>query len=79
MSSSWSLYEDPRNKDLLVWVGAKGRGRLVTRENAGVSPWDSSVQGGDAVVSSLLFCVCVVCDESLDDDCSYPFFLMIML
>ena len=41
-------YEDPRNESLLVWIGAPGRGRLLPRDMAGVSPWDSSVQGGDA-------------------------------
>jgi hypothetical protein len=42
------IYEDPRNELLLVWIGAPGRGRLLPRDMAGVSPWDSSVQGGDA-------------------------------
>ena len=45
------MYEDPRNEHLLVWVGApatKGGGRVLPREAAGLSPWDSSVQGGDA-------------------------------
>jgi branched-chain amino acid aminotransferase group I len=42
------LYEDPRNADLLVWIGSPGHGRLMPREMAAVSPWDSSVQGGDA-------------------------------
>ena len=42
------LYEDPRNEHLLVYIGAPGRGRLLPRDMAGVSPWDSSVQGGDA-------------------------------
>jgi len=41
------LYEDSRNEHLLVWIGAPGRGRLLPRSLAGVSPWDSSVQGGD--------------------------------
>ena len=42
------IYEDPRNEHLLVWIGAPDRGRLLPRSMAGVSPWDSSVQGGDA-------------------------------
>lgn len=42
------IYEDPRNENLLVYIGTPARGRLVPREFAGVSPWDSSVQGGDA-------------------------------
>jgi hypothetical protein len=45
------LYEDPRNAHLLVYVGASkspDRGRLVPRAMAGISPWDSAVQGGDA-------------------------------
>eukprot|EP00588_Corethron_pennatum_P009710 CAMPEP_0194272750 /NCGR_PEP_ID=MMETSP0169-20130528/6228_1 /TAXON_ID=218684 /ORGANISM="Corethron pennatum, Strain L29A3" /LENGTH=550 /DNA_ID=CAMNT_0039015489 /DNA_START=300 /DNA_END=1952 /DNA_ORIENTATION=+ len=42
------IYEDPRNEDSLVYIGAPGHGRLIPREFAGVSPWDSSVQGGDA-------------------------------
>lgn len=40
---------DPRNADLLVWVG---RG-LVPRAEAKVSVFDSSVQGGDAVWEGL--------------------------
>ena len=42
------IYEDPRNEHLLVWIGAPGRGRILPRDMAGVSPCDSSVQGGDA-------------------------------
>lgn len=42
------VYEDPRNENLLVWIGAPEYGRLLPRDMAGVSPWDSSVQGGDA-------------------------------
>jgi len=41
------IYEDPRNEHLLVWIGAPDHGRLLPRSMAGVSPWDSSVQGGD--------------------------------
>ena len=29
------IYEDPRNADLLVWIGAPGRGRLIPRDMAG--------------------------------------------
>src|SRR5579875_3751016 len=36
---------DERNRDLIVNVG----GKLTHRDQAGVSPFDSSVQGGDAV------------------------------
>src|SRR5215813_6011799 len=36
---------DPRNRNIQVHVG----GRLVPREQAAVSVFDSSVQGGDAV------------------------------
>jgi hypothetical protein len=36
------------NANVLVWIGTPTRGRLVPRECAGVSPWDSAVQGGDA-------------------------------
>ena len=42
------IYEDPRNSSLLVWIGAPGKGQLYPRDMASVSPWDSSVQGGDA-------------------------------
>lgn len=42
------IYEDPRNEHLLVWIGSPERGRLLPRDLAGVSPWDSSVQEGDA-------------------------------
>jgi len=40
---------DERNRDLIVNVA----GRLVHREEAGVSPFDSAVQGGDAVWEGL--------------------------
>jgi branched-chain amino acid aminotransferase len=40
---------DERNRDLLVNIG----GRLVPRDEAGVSPFDSVVQGGDAVWEGL--------------------------
>jgi branched-chain amino acid aminotransferase len=40
---------DERNRDLIVNVG----GRLVHRDEAGVSPFDSSVQCGDAVWEGL--------------------------
>lgn len=40
---------DERNRDLIVNVN----GRLVHRDEAGVSPFDSAVQGGDAVWEGL--------------------------
>lgn len=40
---------DPRNRDLIVNVG----GQLIHRDQAGVSPFDSAVQGGDAVWEGL--------------------------
>src|ERR1700676_3966228 len=40
---------DERNRDLIVNVG----GRLTHRDEAGVSPFDSAVQGGDAVWEGL--------------------------
>jgi branched-chain amino acid aminotransferase len=40
---------DPRNRGLIVNIN----GRLVHRDDAGVSPFDSSVQGGDAVWEGL--------------------------
>ena len=40
---------DPRNRDILVNIN----GRLVHRDEAGVSPFDSAVQGGDAVWEGL--------------------------
>jgi branched-chain amino acid aminotransferase len=40
---------DERNRDLIVSVG----GTLAHRDQAGVSPFDSSVQGGDAVWEGL--------------------------
>ena len=43
------LYEDPRNGNVLVYIGTPGqRGRIVPRDLASISPWDSAVQGGDA-------------------------------
>ena len=40
---------DERNRDLIVNVG----GQLTHRDQAGVSPFDSAVQGGDAVWEGL--------------------------
>ncbi|MBL8825598.1 MAG: aminotransferase class IV [Planctomycetaceae bacterium] len=40
---------DPRNRDLIVNIN----GRLVHRDEAGISPFDSVVQGGDAVWEGL--------------------------
>src|SRR5215210_990821 len=40
---------DDRNRDLLVNIN----GRLAHRDQAGVSPFDSAVQGGDAVWEGL--------------------------
>ena len=40
---------DERNRDLVVNIN----GRLVARDEAGVSPFDSAVQGGDAVWEGL--------------------------
>ncbi|MFM9997007.1 MAG: aminotransferase class IV [Phycisphaerales bacterium] len=40
---------DPRNRDILVNIN----GTLVHRDRAGVSPFDSAVQGGDAVWEGL--------------------------
>jgi len=44
-----TVHENPDNMRLLVWVGGpQGKGQLLPRDFASVSPWDSSVQGGDA-------------------------------
>lgn len=51
--SACQIYEDPRNEHILVYIGAPGRGQIVPREMAGVSPFDSSVQGGDAAWEGL--------------------------
>src|SRR3954465_1794396 len=40
---------NPKNRDLLVNIN----GKLVHRDQAGVSPFDSAVQGGDAVGEGL--------------------------
>lgn len=40
---------DPRNRDILVNIN----GRLLHRDQAGISPFDSAVQGGDAVWEGL--------------------------
>jgi branched-chain amino acid aminotransferase len=40
---------DPKNRDLVVNIN----GRLVHRDQAGISPFDSAVQGGDAVWEGL--------------------------
>ncbi len=40
---------DPRNRDLLININ----GELIHRDQAGISPFDSAVQGGDAVWEGL--------------------------
>src|SRR6266581_2261005 len=40
---------DDRNRDLIVNIN----GRLLHRDQAGISPFDSAVQGGDAVWEGL--------------------------
>ena len=45
-----SLYPDPRNHDIVVWIGTREeRCALVPRELAKISVFDSTVQGGDGV------------------------------
>mmetsp|Transcript_32141 Transcript_32141/g.67562 ORF Transcript_32141/g.67562 Transcript_32141/m.67562 type:complete len:394 (+) Transcript_32141:137-1318(+) len=52
---SGKLFEDPRNEHVLVFVGAKkGQGRIIPRDMAAISPFDSSVQGGDATWGEFL-------------------------
>eukprot|EP00750_Incisomonas_marina_P019566 INCI3580.10.p1 GENE.INCI3580.10~~INCI3580.10.p1 ORF type:complete len:333 (-),score=54.65 INCI3580.10:213-1211(-) len=49
-----SLYPDPRNHDIVVWIGTRDeRCALVPREHARISVFDSTVQGGDAVWEGL--------------------------
>lgn len=47
---SGKLYEDHRNEHVFVFVGTPGQksGQIIPREMAAISPFDSSVQGGDA-------------------------------
>ena len=40
---------DPKNQNLIVNIN----GQLVHRDQAGISPFDSAVQGGDAVWEGL--------------------------
>lgn len=48
------IYEDPRNEHVLVWVGTTTTGcGLVPRHLARISPFDASVQGGDATWEGL--------------------------
>ncbi len=49
MSTDPTDLPDPRNADLVIWVG----GELLPRDRARVSVFDSSVQGGDAVWEGL--------------------------
>lgn len=49
MAMSSSRLADPRNEDIIAWVGDQ----LVPREMAKVSAFDSAVQGGDAVWEGL--------------------------
>ena len=44
---SGKLYEDARNEHVLVYVGTTTKGRIVPRDLAKISPFDSSVQGGE--------------------------------
>ena len=37
----------------MLWVGAPNRGRILPRDLAAISPFDSVVQGGDAVWEGL--------------------------
>lgn len=48
-----TIYEDVRNQNILVYIGTPGRGRIIPRDMAGVNPFDSAVQGGDAVWEGL--------------------------
>ena len=57
------MYEDPRNEHLLVWIGAPNRGRLLPRSMACVSPWDSSVQGGDGCWEGLRGTISLGCES----------------
>lgn len=48
--------EDPKNANVLCWIGKPrtfGGGQLYPRDIAGISPFDSAVQGGDAVWEGL--------------------------
>jgi branched-chain amino acid aminotransferase group I len=45
--------EDPRNANILCWIGSPEGGQLYPRDMAGISPFDSAVQGGDAVWEGL--------------------------
>jgi len=45
--------EDPRNANILCWIGSPDGGQLYPRDMAGISPFDSAVQGGDAVWEGL--------------------------
>ena len=67
---SGKLYEDPRNEHVLVFVGTpststrRGTGRIIPRDMAAISPFDSSVQGGDATWGKqLLAIVELVCER----------------
>ena len=40
---------NPKNRDLIVNI----TGQLIHRDKAGISPFDSAVQGGDAVWEGL--------------------------
>ena len=46
-------FEDPRNENILCWIGTPSKGSLVPRDLARISPFDSAVQGGDAVWEGL--------------------------
>jgi hypothetical protein len=57
-SLSQKRLSDPRNADLLVWVGD----RLLPREMAKVSVFDSAVQGGDAVWEVYIYKYMYICE-----------------
>ena len=46
-------YEDPRNANVMCYIGQPGNGSIVPREMARISPFDSAVQGGDAAWEGL--------------------------
>lgn len=66
---SGKLYEDPRNEHVLVYVGSSGPsgGRIIPRDMAAVSPFDSSVQGGDG---KNLMCISISMPDIVDPNSS---------
>ena len=80
MPPSGKLYEDPRNEHVLVFVGRpQTQGRILPREMAAISPFDSSVQGGDATWGKSCLFICFLFLLSINSLSIYLFMQLLKL